>query len=234
MHITVSELLEGAKAARGTAVIIDVFRAFTVECYLFDGGARRIITVGDPETAYRLKEQHPDALLIGEKNGIPLPGFDGGNSPAQFVETDVRDRMIIHTTSAGTKGIAAASEGAEEVITGSLVNAKAIAAYLKQQNPERVSIVAMGLGAKESAEEDVLCARYIESLLLNRPMAPSELAAQMAGLRYTSGKRFFDPARQDIMPENDFWLSTKPDIFPFVIRARKQDNYCEMERIYVR
>lgn len=233
MNIHVTELLAGAEGARGTAVIIDVFRAFTVECYLFEGGASRILTVGSPDIAYRLKEQYPDAMLIGEKNGIPLPGFDGGNSPAQFAGMDVRGKMILHTTSAGTKGIAAAAEAhTDEILTGSLVNARAIADYLKKKNPEEVTLVAMGLRAKESAEEDVLCARYIESMLLGRPLPPEELAERMAALKYTSGKRFFDPERQDIMPQMDFTLSTRPDVFPFVIRAVPRGDYCEMERTF--
>ncbi len=52
-------------------------------------------------------------------------------------------KRIIHTTSAGTQGITNASH-ADEIITGSLVNAKAIAAYIKQKNPEEVSLVCMG------------------------------------------------------------------------------------------
>lgn len=227
MEINVSELLEGAQSARGTAVIIDVFRAFTVECYLFAGGAERILTVGSPEAAYRLKEQYPEAMLIGEKNGIPLPGFDGGNSPAQFAETDVRGKMIIQTTSAGTRGIAAA-EHADEVLTGSLVNARAIADYLREKQPETVSLVAMGLRAKESAAEDVLCARYIESILMGNAFSAEYLKERTAEMQFTSGKRFFDPATQHIMPEMDFHLSIRPDIFPFVIRAVRHGDYYEM------
>ena len=32
MEIQILELIEGARAARGLTVIIDVFRAFTLEC----------------------------------------------------------------------------------------------------------------------------------------------------------------------------------------------------------
>ena len=63
MNIITTELLEGARAARGCAVIIDVFRAFTLECYLFAGGAGRILTVGSADTAYHLKEEHPEKVI---------------------------------------------------------------------------------------------------------------------------------------------------------------------------
>ena len=37
---------------------IAVFRAFSVEAYLFERGAERIIPVGDKELAYKLKKEN--------------------------------------------------------------------------------------------------------------------------------------------------------------------------------
>ena len=85
MNIEVLHMIEGAKAARGTTVIIDVFRAFSVEAYFLARGAEKIIPVGDKELAYKLKEENPDAILTGERNGVTLPGFDCGNSPSQLL-----------------------------------------------------------------------------------------------------------------------------------------------------
>ena len=59
----------------------------------------------------------------------------------------------MHTTNAGTKGI---------------VNAKAIAEYIKVKEPKEVSLVCMGLDALKETEEDSLCAYYIKSLLENK------------------------------------------------------------------
>ena len=44
MNIQILQLIEGAKAARGLTVIIDVFRAFSVEAFLF---AQRAEMIGD-------------------------------------------------------------------------------------------------------------------------------------------------------------------------------------------
>ena len=41
MEIQILHLVEGAKAAKGTTVIIDVFRAMTVETYLMKNNAAR-------------------------------------------------------------------------------------------------------------------------------------------------------------------------------------------------
>ena len=123
-------LLSGAKEARGLTVIIDVFRAFSLECYLYDLGAKLVRPVGSIEEAKALHEKIPGSVLIGERQGIKVEGFDFGNSPSQVeAEKDrIEGRVIIHTTSAGTQGIVNAV-GATEILTGSLVNAKAVAEY---------------------------------------------------------------------------------------------------------
>ena len=44
MKIRILKTIEGAKEAEGLTVLIDVFRAFSLECYLFASGARRMRT----------------------------------------------------------------------------------------------------------------------------------------------------------------------------------------------
>ena len=164
MNIQILEMIEGARQAKGLTVIIDVFRAFSLECYLMAKHPAQLCPVGAKETAYAWKENHPEAVLIGERHGVILPGFQYGNSPSQTADADLEGKTLIHTTSAGTQGIVNAA-GAEEIITGSLVNAAAIARYIQKVQPDQVSLVAMGLEGKASAPEDVLCARYIKSLV---------------------------------------------------------------------
>ena len=164
--IQILHLLDGARKAEGLTVIIDVFRAFSVECYLYSLGAGRVRPVGTIEEARELHEKIPGSILVGERQGIRCEGFDYGNSPSSLQEEAVRGRVAIHTTSAGTQGIVNAW-GASEILTGSLVNARSIAKYILSRNPEKVSLVAMGLSAERSAAEDELCAEYIRALLLN-------------------------------------------------------------------
>ena len=64
MEINIYQMIEGAKKARGLTVIIDVFRAFTVEAYLFNGGADKIIPVGNAEVAYDLKEKNKNFVIL--------------------------------------------------------------------------------------------------------------------------------------------------------------------------
>ena len=220
MNIRILHLIEGAKKASGLTVIIDVFRAFTVEAYLVNNGAERIYPVGDKQLAYDLKKRDNSLILIGERDGVMLPGFDFGNSPSQIENIDFSGKTVIHTTSAGTQGIANAVN-AKEIITGSLVNAKAIARYIKDGGYTDISLVCMGLNGVRPIEEDTLCANYIKCLLEGGNM---ELAPEIEKLKVTSGAKFFDPTLQSVFPERDFYLSTAVDKFDFVLRLVKSDN----------
>ena len=130
------DFVAGAARARGIAVVIDVFRAFTTACYATAGGAR-VIPVAAIEQALALRARHPDWLLAGEREGRDLPGFDFGNSPARIAAAQLAGRTLVHTTHAGTQGITAAT-AADEVLSGSLVNAAAIVRYIRQRAPGAV------------------------------------------------------------------------------------------------
>ena len=220
MNIKILQLIEGAKQATGLTVIIDVFRAFTVEAYLVNNGVEKLIPVGDKQIAYDYKEKYKDCILIGERRGIMLEGFDYGNSPTQIEKIDFFGKTVVHTTSSGTQGIANA-KNAKEILTGSLVNAKAIAEYIKMQNPEDVSLVCMGNGGESEAREDTLCAEYIKSLLEGKDL---NLNYEIENLKNIAGKRFFDPKLQDIFPERDFYLATELNKFNFVLKLEKDNE----------
>lgn len=229
-QIDILHLIEGAKQAKGLTVIIDVFRAFSLECYLYDMGVKEIRPVGTIEEAFRRREDLNDAVLVGERHGKKCEGFDYGNSPSSIQVENVRDKIIIHTTSAGTQGIVNAN-GASEIITGSLVNAKTVAEYIMKRQPQTVSLVCMGNGGVRPAAEDELCAEYIKSILEGHELQDFE--QRVAKLRYHGGEHFFDESRQDIYPQEDFWMCTECNRFSFVIRVDKDEKGYVTHRIDV-
>src|SRR5664280_1117329 len=154
MKIDILEFVEGAKKARGIAVIIDVFRAFSTACYAFDSGASRVIATGTADNAFILKKQYNSVVLTGERDEKKIEGFDLGNSPTEIIKSNLEGKTVALTTTAGTNGLLNAVN-AEMVITGSLVNAGAVARYIRSLNPSHVSLVAMGYRAKHSADEDL-------------------------------------------------------------------------------
>lgn len=146
-----------AKEATGHVVVIDILRAATVEAYAFSKGASYIIPVYDVAEAFDLKKVNPSYILIGEKDGYKVDGFDYGNSPSEIIKANLEDKILIHRSSSGTKGLVNAVN-AQELIFGSFVTASAIVRYLHSKNPNTVSLLALG-------KDDMICADYLELLL---------------------------------------------------------------------
>jgi 2-phosphosulfolactate phosphatase len=217
MKIDILQLVKGAREALGLTVVIDVFRAFSSACYVAGNGARQIISVGGVETAFRLKAEHPDYLLMGERNERMVEGFDYGNSPFQVESVDFTGKTVVQTTSAGTQGLVSADH-ADEILTGSFVNAEAIVNYIISQSPAQVSLVCMGYAARHPIEEDTLCAEYIRMKLLG--LAPN-YSKMTETIRRTSGKRFFVAGHQDYAPSTDFYLCLDLNRFDFTLKAEK-------------
>lgn len=226
VNIKILQLLSGAKEATGITVIIDVFRAFSVESYLFSKGAEKIIPVADLDLAYKLKKDFPDAILVGERDGKKCEGFDFGNSPSELKDANLKGRTVIHTTSAGTQGLFGA-KNADIILGAGLVNARATAEYIKRSGYNDVCLVCMGLAAIEPTEEDTLCAEYIERILEEKPM---NLEEKIENLKYTSGAKFFDEAQNDVFPEEDFYLCTMVDRFDFAIELTKENGLFYMKK----
>jgi 2-phosphosulfolactate phosphatase len=220
MKIKILQLVEGAREARGLTIVIDVFRAFSSACYVAGNGARQIISVGEVETAFRLKAKHPDYLLMGERNERMVEGFDYGNSPFQVESINFTGKTVVQTTSAGTQGLVSA-EYADQIMTGSFVNADAIVNYIISQSPAQVSLVCMGYAARHPIEEDTLCAEYIRMKLLGETPDYREMTET---IRRTSGQRFFVAGHQDYAPSTDFYLCLDLNRFDFILRAEKIES----------
>ena len=230
MEVNILQLVEGAKAARGVTVVIDVFRAFSLEAYLFSEGVEKIIPIGSVDDARKLKTDNPEYILAGERHGKILEGFDTGNAPSLIHLLDLRGKTVVHTTSAGTQGIANA-KNADQILGCGFVNAKATAEYIRKSGAETVSLVCMGLEALAPTEEDTLCARYIKSLLLGEEI---DMQSEIESLKFTSGAKFFDTAQSDVFPEEDFYMCTDLDKFSFIMRITEgEDGIRYMERMYV-
>ncbi len=215
MEIKRLSLMEGARKATGTAVIIDVFRAFTTAAYVMANGAETMLPVGGVEEALELRRRHPDWLVMGEVHGHKVPGFDYGNSPDEVSRVDLTGRTVVQRTSSGVQGILAAS-GADEVLLGSFVIAEATVEYIKRRDPGVVSLVAMGWEGEFEAIEDELCAEYLEARLRGeRPDFPDMVRRIRAD---PQGAKFFDPA-QTSFREGDFHAAMSLDRFPFALRV---------------
>jgi len=214
MNVRVTRFLDGARGATGHAVIVDVFRAFTTAAFCIAAGAREIVLVADHEQALALKRDDPSLFLTGEIEGRPIPGFDAGNSPSAIEHLDLTGRRVVQRTSAGTQGVTAAA-GARGIALGSFVIAEATVRYVRRSATD-VTVVAMGRGAAETADEDEACASYIAARLVD---APTDVTSIVASLWKDE-----DPNWPDWFPRRDAELACEVDRFDFALPVARENG----------
>ena len=221
-------MLEGAQEARGIAVIIDVFRAFSCEPVLHALGAERVLLEADVEKCLARRGR---AVLLGELDGSPIDGFDLPNSPHFILRKGAgffRGRPAVHRSTAGVCGALAAMAQSDEVMLASFMTARATAAYVQSRRPRCVSIVAMGDHRREEVPEDLRCADYIDSLLSGRPY--DHLAAIEEILGHESAQKFLR-GDQPQYPREDPTLCLQRDLFDFALRAERRDGAIDAVKV---
>lgn len=111
----------------GSAVVIDVLRATTAMVQALAAGCRRVLPCLEIDEARSLAASLPEgsALLAGERQGLPIEGFQFGNSPSGFTPESCGGRDVVMTTTNGTKALLA-SLAAERVYVAAFVNRTAM------------------------------------------------------------------------------------------------------------
>ncbi len=224
MQVIQDSLLAGAQSAKGLAVIIDVFRAFTCTPLLFSLGIENSILVATPQEAFALKRDQKNVLLIGEIGGVPIEGFDLGNSPSEIrrqAPSMFKGRTIVQRTSAGVQGALAALAAADEVLVAGYTNARATVNYILAKKPKQVSLVAMGWDLKERAPEDEGCVRYIAHLLgagdYDHNKTLSDIISQETAQRFLRADNPHFPAEDPI-------LCLQRDVYDFALQVVRDKN----------
>jgi 2-phosphosulfolactate phosphatase len=211
----------GAVTARGTTVIIDVFRAFTCEPLMYHYGAARVLLEPDIQ---RCLGYCGDCIRVGEQDELPIAGFDLTNSPFLIVQRGAAlfaGRTVVHRTTSGVRGAVTALERADEVLLASFVNARATASYIRSTHPALVSIVAMGVRSSALAPEDEACGDYIASLLSGCPYDHTQAVGRI--LRQETAQKFLRGDKPYLPPE-DTVLCLQRDLFDFALRAEREQD----------
>jgi len=231
MKIVCDSLYRGALAARGVAVIVDVYRAFTCAPLLFSMGIEKLFLIATPEEGFTLKEKDRELILVGEVSGIPIKGFDVGNSPSEILRKGpqfFKGRTILQRTSSGVQGALLALNVAEEVLLGSYAVARPTARYILSRKPETVSLVAMGWELKERAPEDEGCVRYLSYLLGNGSYDHTEAIREIVFHKNT--QRFLR-TQENAFPPEDPLICLQRDVYDFALRAEKQADRVEVRKL---
>ncbi len=150
------------------AVVIDVLRATTTIAWALHNGAEAVQTFSDLDelrsTAQRWPE--PQRLLVGERGGKTLEGFDLGNSPVAVIPDVVQGKRLFMSTTNGTRSLQKVRDLAR-VFTAALPNRRAVAERLLQESLDQVWIVGSGWEGAYSLE-DSLAAGALASALIEQ------------------------------------------------------------------
>jgi len=167
--------------ARSAFAVVDVLRASTSIVTLLERGVPAVILAAGVEEARALRERLPGHLLCGEQNGLPPPGFDYGNSPAEFAAASLDRRPAILATSNGTRILNDLAD-APAVLVGALVNreaaARALLALAAEHGCDATIVCAASPGGRSIALEDALGAGAIAeaALRLDPSLQPTDAA----------------------------------------------------------
>jgi 2-phosphosulfolactate phosphatase len=167
MEIDVALVPSEARGWSGTVcIVIDELRASSTITTLLDLGCSRLYVTAGLQSARRLAREH-DGLLVGERHGYAPPGFDYDNSPAAIARGDVRDRVVVLSTSNGTKVLGWVA-AAPATLVGCLLNARACAeaaVRLAESLGARVGIVCAGTLGRFALDDAVAAGVIVERLI---------------------------------------------------------------------
>ena len=166
--LTPGETTPAALSGR-TVVVLDILRATTTIVQALSAGAKSVFPVGSIEEALRLANTfgRDAVLLAGERNCLPIEGFDLGNSPLEFTKNRVRGKILVMTTTNGTAAMALTTN-AERVLIGSLLNFTAVIEELVRTEAEPV-ILCSGRERALALEDAVVAGEFARALMEARP-----------------------------------------------------------------
>ncbi len=152
-----------------TAVVIDVLRATTTIACALNNGAEAVQTFAD---LTELQNESSDwksslRLLLGERGGKMIDGFDLGNSPVAVTSDVVKGKRLFMSTTNGTRSLKRVSD-TKVVYTMALINRRAVAEKLLLNQPEDVLILGSGWEGSYSLE-DSLAAGALAAFLMESP-----------------------------------------------------------------
>ena len=200
---------DGARAATGVVVVIDVMRAFTTAAYAFGAGIGEIELVSTVEEALA-----SPGFRMGEVGGRLIPGFDHNNSPSRLIGRRLDGRAVMRTGS-GTRCVAEA-RNASEIWLGSLVVTSATIRALAN----RTEVTFVASGAPHEGEEDVACAELMAASLRRVAHSRESVIAAVVGSRAAAKHQSGDLD----FPREDIDCAVAIDAFDFAMKAERESD----------
>jgi len=148
------------------AVVIDVLRATTTISWALFNGADSIQVFSNLDLL-KAKAEEWDAnkrVMIAERGGKKIDGFDLGNSPLSVTKQMVQGKRLFMSTTNGTKAMQKV-QNVENLFSMALTNRKAVADRIISMNKKEILILGSGWEGTYSLE-DSLAAGALASYLI--------------------------------------------------------------------
>jgi 2-phosphosulfolactate phosphatase len=158
------ELVDSRALAGHVLVVIDVLRASTTLAAALAAGVRQVVPCLEVNEARQLAGQQRargSALLGGERGGLPIAGFDLGNSPGEYTADRVAGQTLIFTSTNGTRAMMRCV-GAARVLVACFANLSAAARALAAE--PRVELLCAGTEGHVSYEDTLLAGGLVDRL----------------------------------------------------------------------
>lgn len=144
-------------------VVIDILRATSTIVMAMHNGAKWVVPVDSIEACIA-EGKKMNALTAGERDGKIIPGLSHGNSPLEYEPQTIADKVLVITTTNGTKLLHQAfQQQAVEIVIGSFLNISAVCEYLRQQN-HHVILACAGWKDKINIEDALFAGAVVNKL----------------------------------------------------------------------
>jgi 2-phosphosulfolactate phosphatase len=173
------------------------------------------------DDAWKIAARYPrtDVLLGGERGGLPIAGFDLGNSPVEYTPQRVGGRTVVFTTTNGTKAMQQCGD-ADRVVVGAFVNLSAVCRQVARALDSGRTAHLLCAGTRgEITGEDVL---FAGALVWQIERTTAE------GNQPSGDRALSDPARLAAMA----WTAVRADLqdgcageLPGAVSAAKLGDY---------
>lgn len=171
-------LVDAATLQGGVAIVIDVLRATTTIVHAFHAGVTHVYPLADIPASLSLADEFRQSgesvILGGERGGVAVSGFDLGNSPLEYSWDKCQGKMLIFSTTNGTRALLHA-KAAEKIVTASFVNFSAVCeTLLEEKRP--IHFICAGSNGHVALEDTLLAGAFLAALLPHRPVPMNDSA----------------------------------------------------------
>jgi 2-phosphosulfolactate phosphatase len=145
------------------AVVVDILRATSTIAVAIAQGAQKVIPVTDMNKLFEFKKD--GHLIVSERDGIQPDFADFGNSPFQLINTNIKNAVIVISTTNGTRTLSVVNS-AGKIFIGAFVNISSLCSTLKKLN-QNIVIVCSGWKYRFSLEDTLFAGAVCENLIDN-------------------------------------------------------------------